>query len=202
MVSWYDVTSQTRAQIQDGVTVNGGTNPNGAPVQGGAVNVEADDNTILVGVTGGAVTGNHIGVGFAIAVNNLNRTTLALIGSTSTPTKLGSFDISSLAVNATDEGQVGTLTYSAATISPSEGQVKSNSNPLPLAQQIQTGWFNYNQLGLTNPITGQSGFGLSGAASVNLLQSDTEAYVNDAGTFTTPTHVAPCRLIRTSSRRR
>ena len=52
MVSWYDVTNQTRAQIQDGVTVNGGTNPNGVPVQGGAVNVEADDNTILVGVTG------------------------------------------------------------------------------------------------------------------------------------------------------
>ena len=103
-----------QAQIQDGVTVNGGTNPNGAPVQGGAVNVEADDNTILVGVTGGAVTGNHIGVGFAIAVNDLNRNTTALIGSTSTPTKLGSFDISSLAVNATDEGQVGTLTYSAA----------------------------------------------------------------------------------------
>ena len=37
MVSWYDVTNQTRAQIQDGVTVNGGTNPNSThrPRRGG-----------------------------------------------------------------------------------------------------------------------------------------------------------------------
>jgi len=131
MVSWYEVTNQTRAQIEDGVTVNGGTGASGNPIQGGAVTVDADDNTILVGVTGGAVKGNHIGVGFAIAVNKLNPNTTALIGSTSTPTKEGSFDISSLAVNATDEGQVGTLSYSAARIVPSEGQVQSNSNPFP-----------------------------------------------------------------------
>ena len=50
-------------------------------VQGGPVMVHADDNTILVGVTGGAVTGNHIGVGFAIVgQQRRHRKTLALIG--------------------------------------------------------------------------------------------------------------------------
>ena len=102
-VAWYNVTSDTQAQIQDGVTVNGGYDAQGNPVQGGAVEVQAGDNTIIVGVTGGAVTSNHIGVGFAIAVNNVNRTTLALIGSTSTPNKAGAAMTSRLLhVNATD----------------------------------------------------------------------------------------------------
>ena len=137
MVSWYNVTNHTRAQIQDGVTVNGGTGAGGKLIQGGAVSVDADDNTILVGVTGGAVKGNHIGVGFAIAVNNLNRTTTALIGSTSTPTKEGSYRhrVTGTSTPPT-KGRSAPLTYSAASISPSEGQVQSNSNPLPLAQQV------------------------------------------------------------------
>src|SRR5208337_4305820 len=113
MAAWYNVTSDTQAQIQDGVTVNGGYDANGNPLQGGVVDVQADDNTIIVGITGGAVKSNHIGVGFAMAVNNVNRKTLALIGSTSTPVTPGSYDISALHVNATDEGVVATVTYAA-----------------------------------------------------------------------------------------
>src|SRR5208337_95697 len=194
MLAWFNVTSDTQAQIQDGVTVNGG-DANGNPVQGGAVNVDAADNTIIVGVTGGAVKSNHIGVGFAMAVNNVNRKTLALIGSTSTPTEPGSYDISALDVNATDEGLVATVTYSAATVSPSEGQVKqSNNNPIPTLSGTKFAGTTYAQLGITNPSAQPSGYGISGAVSANVMQSDAEAYVNDKGTFTTPSSPAPLSL--------
>ena len=187
MAAWYNVTSDTQAQIQDGVTVNGGYDANGNPLQGGVVDVQADDNTIIVGITGGAVKSNHIGVGFAMAVNNVNRKTLALIGSTSTPVTPGSYDISALHVNASDEGVVATVTYSAATVSPSEGQVKqSNNNPIPTLSGTKFAGTTYAQLGITNPSAQPSGYGISGAVSANVMQSDTEAYVNDTGRFTTP----------------
>ncbi|MGA2700304.1 MAG: hypothetical protein ABSH35_04325 [Isosphaeraceae bacterium] len=181
MLAWFNVTSHTQAQIQDGVTVNGGYDANGNPVQGGAVNVDAADNTIIVGVTGGAVKSNATGVGFAMAVNNVNRTTLALIGSTSTPTEPGSYDISALDVNATDQGLVATVTYAAVSVSPSEGQVKSNDDPV----DPDIGGLSFSDLGSSNPLTQQSGYGIAGAVSANVMQSDTEAYVNDKGTFQT-----------------
>ncbi len=121
--NWYNLTSTTRAQIEDGVTVNAGYDTSNQPLPAGAVTVHADDNMIVVGVTGGAVTGDHVGIGFSAAVNNINRTTLALIGSTSTPTMPGSFTVGALKVNATNEGMVGGVSYAGAVVSPSEGEV-------------------------------------------------------------------------------
>ena len=192
MVAWYNITDQTTAQIQDGVTVNGGKDSAGNILQGGPVSVTADDNTILVGVTGGAVKGNHIGVGFAMAVNNLNRTTLALIGSKSKPTMPGSYKIASLDVNATDEGQVGTLTYAAAFISPKEGTVVNSSDPFdPDIGGLSFGDLGFTDLSVASPSSSMSGYGIAGAVSANVLQSDTEAYVNDPGKITTPSSPLP-----------
>ena len=73
-LAWYNLTSVTRAQIEDGVTVNGGENTSNQVQPGGVVLVNADDNTILVGVTGGVVLSNGTGVGFAVSVNNVSRT--------------------------------------------------------------------------------------------------------------------------------
>ena len=75
-LNWFNLTSLTEPRIDDGVTVNAGSGGG----QGGAVAVHSDDNMIIVAVTGGAVKSNHIGVGFTVAVNNVNRTTLAVIG--------------------------------------------------------------------------------------------------------------------------
>src|SRR5208282_5109710 len=120
----------------------------------------------------------------------VNRTTLALIGSTSTPTEPGSYDISALDVNATDQGLVATVTYAAVSISPSEGQVKSNDDPV----DPDIGGLSFSDLGSSNPLTQQSGYGIAGAVSADVMQSDTEAYVNDHGTFTTPSSPAPLSL--------
>ena len=85
-LAWYNLTSVTRAQIEDGVTVNGGENTSNQVQPGGVVLVDADDNTILVGVTGGVVKSNGKGIGFAVSVNNVSRTTQAVIGTVPTPT--------------------------------------------------------------------------------------------------------------------
>jgi hypothetical protein len=169
---WYNLTTNTRAQIQDGVTVNAGYDTMNNPLQAGLVTVHADDNMIAVAVSGGAVKSNSVGAGVSFAVNNINRTTLALIGSQTTPTIPGSFTVGALHVNSTDEGFVTSVTYAAAAVTPSEAQTKAND--LPISTKLPAS-FNWSSLGTTNPDAQQAGLAFSGAVSANVLQSDTEA---------------------------
>ena len=200
MLAWYNVTDHTTAQIEDGVTVNGGVDSGGNPTQGGSVQVQADDNAVMVGVTGGVVTSSHTGVGFAMAVNNLNRTTLALIGrspsdSTTDPLAKGNFDVSALNVTATQEGLVTSITFSAAVISPDEDQVSANNKSRYSGVSASIfGSKSFAASGFTNPSAGQTGIGFAGAVSVNILTGDTEAYINDPGNFTTPSTGAALSL--------
>ena len=143
-LNWFNLTSLTEARIDDGVTVNAGFGGG----LGGAVSVHSDDNMIIVAVTGGAVTSNHIGVGFTVAVNNIERTTLAVIGelnpslydpnpysSPYTPLA-GNFDVTSLHANATDEGAIGNLAYAAATVTTPKPRrhPRPHRHPHPLRQ--------------------------------------------------------------------
>ena len=176
-LSWYNLTSHTTAQIEDGVTVNAGTS-GGQPQASGAVTVHADDDMIVVGVTGGAVKSNHIGIGFAAAVNNINRTTLALIGSTSTPTMPGSFTAGVLHVNATNQGIVAGVSYAGSSVSSSEGTPATSNADEPTDDASLP-----SEFGSDDPLDETNGIAASGDASFNILKSDTEAYVNDKGTF-------------------
>ncbi len=217
-LNWFNLTSLTEARIDDGVTVNAGAGGG----EGGAVAVHSDDNMIIVAVTGGAVKSNHIGVGFTVAVNNVNRTTLAVIGvlnpSLYIPTPYpgphtalaGNFNVSSLSANATDEGAIGSLAYAAAAVTTpkpattpasggggSSGSADATSaitNLLPgytvladveqlksTASAPSSG--SGSGSGTANPTQAQKGYAISGDASGNILQHDTEAYLNDPGTF-------------------
>ena len=124
-LSWFNLTSTTRAQVEYGVTVDAGVDSQGNPLPAGSADVEADDNSIIVGVTGGAVKSNHIGVGFSAAVNNIDRTTLAVIGgatSQGTPTAGSTIDAGMVRVNATNDGLILGVSYAGAQVSSSEGQ--------------------------------------------------------------------------------
>ncbi len=218
-LNWFNLTSLTEARIDDGVTVNAGFG--GGP--GGAVSVHADDNMIVVAVTGAAVTSNHIGVGFTVAVNNVERTTLALIGelnpSLYNPTPYSSpytpaadnFDVSSLSANATNEGAIGSLAYAAATVSspkpapPTGGSGSSSSSSSSTSSSVLSNLLpGYSVIAdvqslkssaspsssssgssssQSNPTQAQKGYAISGDASGNVLQHDTEAYINAPGTF-------------------
>src|SRR5262249_1747961 len=69
-VSVLDVTANTTAQIQGGVTVTGG----------GAVSVTSQDDTNLINLTGAFQDSQNISIGVSVAVNALDRTTQAIIG--------------------------------------------------------------------------------------------------------------------------
>ena len=67
--------STTEALIQNGtfVTSDAGTT--------GDVEVTATDDSVAVVIAGAAINAQNFGVGFSVAINNLNRTTEAIIGS-------------------------------------------------------------------------------------------------------------------------
>ncbi len=206
-ISWYNLDSTTIAQIQDGVTVNAGYDANNHPLPAGAVSVQATDNTIAVGVTGGAVKSQHLGVGVTVAVNNVSRTTEAVIGSLNTPAQKGNYDVGSLNVNAQNTGFVASVAYAAVSVTqppptPPEPQNSSNNNdPLdgtslpnlfdeskqsedPLDGVSLPGLF--GEAGQTEEqVQGKSGIAVSGDASLNVIQNTTLAYINDHGTFVT-----------------
>ena len=111
--AWNDITSSTIAQIQDGVTVNGG----------GAVSVLANDDVVLGNLAGGVLSGQASGFGFTVAGNTLNRTTIAQIGGASHPPVTDNFQVGSITVQANSTGNVAAVTLAAA--------VAVGSNPLP-----------------------------------------------------------------------
>ena len=190
--NWYNLTTNTRAQIDDGVTVNGGVDNLGNTLPGGSATVHAADTMDVVGVTGSAIKSNHIGVGFTVAVNNVQRTTLALIGSTATPSNPGSFTVGSLSVHAESAGIVASVSYAAASVAP------ATPDPAPPASEADSDPLDGESLpalfgesggsgaGSTDQVqgSGKRGFGISGDASANIVQTDTEAYINDHGIFT------------------
>ena len=174
-VNWFNLVSTTQAQIADGVTVNAGLNDNSQPLQAGAVSVTANDSTILVGITGSAVKSEHIGFGLTFAVNNVQRTTQALIGNGSgAPGSSDNFDVASLTVQAANTGAIYGVAYAAA-IAKANPEFDDDADPLD---------------GLTLPRlfneelpSGEAGVGAAGAAGVNVMIDTAQASINDTGTF-------------------
>ncbi len=116
---WNNLYTDTTAQIEEGVMVN--ANPGDSA--GGPVIVVATDNTTMVGIAGSFGSSEHSGYGLTLAVNNFNRTTLALIGTTpdQSASPSGNFNIGGLEVHAVNQGIVVGLTFAAAATTTSSG---------------------------------------------------------------------------------
>jgi hypothetical protein len=130
-------------------------------------------------VAGGAARGGHKGYGFTLAVNNINRTTLALIGEntdSSSALLAGEYNVASLDVEAETTGALVSVGFAAAASAPSEPPTNN------LAKLNVGSFLSVPFLRLTP--SGTSGVGAAGDVGVNVVQSKTEAYLNDAGTFT------------------
>src|SRR5271166_4264338 len=104
-------------------------NANPGDSAGGPVNVLATDNTTMVGIAGSFGSSEHSGYGLTLAVNNFNRTTLALIGTTPNQSagSSGDFNIGGLQVHAVNQGIVVGLTFAAAATTTSSGSSGSGS---------------------------------------------------------------------------
>ncbi len=168
-VAWNNLVSSTIAQIQDGVDVNQQT----GDAQGGPVTVNATDTVIMASLAGGVAKANHIGFGFTLSVDNLDRTTLALIGSNpltnggATPLA-GSFNVASLDIEALTTGTIVSASYAAGISTPAP---PPTSNPLGGA-------------GLPTTPPGQTGVGAAGDVGIVVMKSTTDAAIDDTGAFT------------------
>jgi hypothetical protein len=180
-IVWNNIVNSTIAQIQDGVFVN---NDPGDKL-GGPVTVTATDTTDLIGVAGGVATSTHLGYGFTLAVNNLERTTLALIGSNpltsggATPTA-GAFNVASVDDEADEMGVILSVTFSAASSSPTPPTPPQAQDDDPV-QSISSFLADNSEVA---PPAAKTGVGAAGAVSVNVIRSTTDAGINDTGIFT------------------
>ncbi|HEV3078683.1 MAG TPA: hypothetical protein VGY66_02850, partial [Gemmataceae bacterium] len=186
-VVWNNLTSSTIAQIEDGVDVNSQAGDG----VGGPVTVKATDSAVVVSLSGGVATGNRLGFDFTLAVNNFNRTTLALIGSNpitnggATPLA-GAFNVAGLDVEAITSGTIVSVSF-AAGVSTTDISTRSRStsalNPTALVLLSPPAGTSGEPQVENSPV-GQTGVGFAGDVGVNVMQTVTEALINDPGTFT------------------
>ena len=168
--SWFEANTTTIAQIASGSIVT-----SDAGESGGAVNVNADDEMYLIGVGGAAAKGENIGIGVSIVVNDVTRTTEAIIGASIDPTSSTTPSPSTwnvagpVTVEASDNGSVYSFALSGAVVSPSQ--------PVDQGQQAAGGQ--------PANVFGSWGLGISGDGVYNGFTDTTEAYINDSGKFTT-----------------
>ncbi len=118
----------------------------GAEITGGSINVDAEDSLRRYGIDGGYMMGQKVGVGVAVGVNVIDRTTLAYIGSESPDADAfpssaiasPQIDIDgSVTVSATESGNIVAVGMAAAVLTeptnkptskqPEDGSSQSNN---------------------------------------------------------------------------
>ncbi|MCQ9378541.1 leukotoxin LktA family filamentous adhesin [Methyloversatilis sp. XJ19-49] len=157
--SLIDSDLQTIAQIASGTTVNARD-----------VVLQAVDDSMSINVAGGVARSGSIGIGFSVAVNDLDRTTSALIGNR--PDETGSGGALTAAGNIFLKAVTG-ATQGAFTVAGSlPGGGDESTDGKPGGDGAKT---NVKDKGEQ----GKSGIGISAAVSINLVNDTTRATVAD-----------------------
>ncbi|MDX6677211.1 MAG: hypothetical protein QOE31_1263, partial [Solirubrobacteraceae bacterium] len=163
---YFGQTSNTLAQIQGGATITGAS-----------LKLYAGSLETIINVVGDAVSGKGIGVGAAAGVNDVLRTTRAVIGEADralAPASAVDIDVTGdVTVLARTDGQIWAFTIAGVSVGnePMGGDVVD-----PLDGSIVP---SLNADGAKPPV--KTGVGVAGAASVNLVDDTTEAYANALG---------------------
>lgn len=130
--------------------------------------VRASDDSLLVNAAGGVARAGSVGIGFSIAINDVDRDTPALIGNQATESGAGGSLAArgNLLLDAESSGTQGAFAVAgAAPAGPDDpdavGGDGTQTNARDTGQQ------------------GKSGVGISGAATVNLVDDTTEAVLAD-----------------------
>ncbi|TWU31778.1 dockerin type I domain-containing protein [Novipirellula artificiosorum] len=172
--------NKTKAHIDSGAIVDAD----------GTIHVSALDDLTRVGVTGGVVAGANVGVGVSVSVNDLTRITQAYIGTefdpdspldTSADTGTTVTAAGAISVDALATGALWTASVAAAVTgtAPSEKELIDNERVKNAPAKAQT---ILGETGQTYEL--KVGVGVAGDVSVNILDEDTYAYLNDTGTIT------------------
>ena len=160
----FNADTNTSAQVASGTVVTGDKGTDGA------VNVNADDTVLLIAVAGAAFKGENLGIGTSGVLNDVTRTTQAIIGTNLDDATPGSSTwkvAGPVTVSATEDGDVVNFALSGSVSTPSTGG-PSGSEAAALPSSF-----------------GSWGIGISGDASYTDETDTTLAYINDAGTFST-----------------
>ena len=170
------VNNTTKAHIDSGAVID----------SEGAITISATDDLTRIGITGGVVAGANTGVGVSVSVNVINRNTQAFIG-----TELdqdageGGTDITAagpITLAAKSTGALWTASVAAAVTGtpPTEKEIVDNERikSAPAKAQKVLG-----ETGKTYEL--KTGVGVAGDVSVNVVDEETYAYINDRGSIVT-----------------
>jgi len=170
------VNNTTKAHIDSGAVID----------SDGAITISATDDLTRIGITGGVVAGANTGVGVSVSVNVINRNTQAFIG-----TELdqdageGGTNITAaepITLEAKSIGALWTASVAAAVTGspPTEKEIVDNERikSAPAKAQKVLG-----ETGKTYEL--KTGVGVAGDVSVNVVDEETYAYINDRGSIVT-----------------
>jgi hypothetical protein len=145
----------------------------GVGYAGGSVAVNATDNSTLVTTAGSIQKGNFIAFGISVAINDVNRTTDALIGDPGTADAASSFDImgGDLTINAIQEGTLTSVSLAAVAVSQAPAMPDDPTNRNAALPALAAG------------VTYKFGIDASGAVTWNEVTDHVEAAINDLGNF-------------------
>lgn len=156
----------TVAQIAAGTTIDAGN-----------VLLLAHDDSLVVNIAGGVARSGSIGVGFAVALNEMDRSTQALLGNRDGETAHGGTLTArgNLLLDARSGGTEGAFALAGSGPSGSSG-AGSGSTGSP---EAGSGGDGTKTAGTDTGQQGSSGIGISAAASVNIAGDHTTARVRD-----------------------
>ncbi len=200
------VDNSTLAQIDNEVDLDVGSN---IVTDGASLVVNASDESYLIGLAGAVTKSEQVGFGASVASNIVLRDTQAVIGNQYDEETLGTPADMTVAgnvlVSADNSGFVGTFALSGAVASPKPGATPSNgtggtqgSDGSTKSTQDLVGWQSrwssvltemkssskfQEAADATGASTSQTGWGVSGAVTLNILEDDARAYVHDLSTF-------------------
>ncbi|NOY98599.1 MAG: hypothetical protein GXP40_05255, partial [Chloroflexi bacterium] len=171
------VDNTTKAHIDSGAALH----------SAGAITVSATDELTQIGITGGVVAAENLGVGVSVSVNIISRDTQAYIGTAYglAPGTAGTdiFAAGPVTVSATSDGALWTAAVAGAGTSqaPPEQEVVDNERIKTAPSKAQ------KTLGETGNSSQnlKIGVGIAGDVAINVLLDDTYAYINDTGTVHT-----------------
>ncbi len=155
----------------------------GVQVQAGDLNVKAKDTTTQVNVGGSVLRGNHRGAGVTVAVNDIDRDVIALIGAQGPlPAESTDIDARDIQVEASADGNLYAVTLAAAVMTKN----KPRDNPQDSSSLTGRATGATSSRGARSGDDGRQGkfgIGVSGDASVNTINDEVRAVIRTRGTI-------------------
>ncbi len=189
-VAYVEQSSDTRAQLAAGATVTGGSDPNENDVPGSPLTIYAGNLETGINWAGSVAKGTNLGFGITVAINDINRDVLALIGDVddagagTASNILASGDVKVLAKT---DGDLWAFSVAAAVAKPANQSDESDGG--------KDGRFSGNALGAAAGSSrlagatsgagtdnkGSGGIAFSGDVSINTVTDNVKAFIRDHG---------------------